>query len=352
MPGTDTQAYPYPAAGHPGDAAVDLQTTHRVVLDPHTTQDAHTGWRLTLHELTAGEVQSRSGLSGRGIVVANSPGLVDPTYTGEVIVRLHNQSSSRVVLEAGDRVAQLKVIPVVIPAVHATDNARGDAGLGSTGLTDADRAAGYTSVDGVSVPETPDVHRPWRDNGGKELVYGLTPVVTSSEDTREVLDREDPLPEAEVPEVTVTDMVNHPPHYEGHAIFPGECWGYLERLTAAQYAAGKYLWRWNGKGDPAENLRKAIWYLDRGLELAEASRQFPEDITKFLGGEADFQRLDVAMTEATDSIIHAANAGVDKWFTAEELAAAYGFLDVVRGRLDTARSWATQALRFLERHTD
>lgn len=283
LPDTDLDQFLEPAAAHTGDAAVDLQTTHRVVLDPHTTVDAHTGWRVNLQPDTSGEVLSRSGLSGKGVVVANAPGLVDPGYTGEVIVRLHNLSSSRRVLDAGARVAQFRVVPTVIPLSHVGQSERGTAGLGSTGTQALD-----------------------------------------------------PLPEA--PEV---DMVDHPAHYEHHPLFQGECWEYTKWLTPAQYAAAKYLWRYSAKGDPVENLRKALWYLGH----AEDGFNTPMtvDLRDVPGGEALYNRLDADLTMAETSVIQ---GEVD--IPVSDLYAGMGFLHVIRGHIGAARSSTLSALNRLD----
>jgi hypothetical protein len=66
---------------------------------------------------------------------------------------------------------------------------------------------------------------------------------------------------------TGKDMVNHPPHYKVGGI---EAIDYIQaKLTAEEFAgfckgnALKYISRANHKKDATEDLRKAIWYLDR-----------------------------------------------------------------------------------------
>lgn len=294
LPDTDLDQFREPAAAHAGDAAVDLQTTHRVVLDPHTTVDAHTGWRVNLEPNTSGEVLSRSGLSGKGVIVANAPGLVDPGYTGEVIVRLHNLSSSRMVLDAGSRVAQFRVVPTVIPLSHVGQPERGDDGLGSTGTHAVDYGSGATGS--------------WTQKFPQDTHPG---------------------------EAEDHDMVNHPPHYTAHPIFTGECWDNLRCLSAAQYAAGKYLWRWDMKGDPAENLDKALWYL-------RAANEYPAgdhvaDIRVLEPGT--FRRLDAELTVAEEDTLE---SGL---FTATELYTALAYLDTVRGNIPEAIGHTQSALK-------
>lgn len=60
-------------------------------------------------------------------------------------------------------------------------------------------------------------------------------------------------------------MVNHPAHYN-ESPSGVECIDVVEWMTFNQGNAIKYLWRCFEKGDPAENLRKAMWYCERELK--------------------------------------------------------------------------------------
>ena len=75
---------------------------------------APTGLAVAIPEGYGGFVQPRSGLDARsGITVVNSPGLIDSGYRGEIRVVLLNTDRERTfVAEAGDRIAQLVVLPV------------------------------------------------------------------------------------------------------------------------------------------------------------------------------------------------------------------------------------------------
>jgi hypothetical protein len=66
---------------------------------------------------------------------------------------------------------------------------------------------------------------------------------------------------------TEADMVNHPPHYTHGGI---ECIEALEAMLGADgfnaYCRGtavKYLWRTGHKWNAEEDIKKAIWYLER-----------------------------------------------------------------------------------------
>lgn len=84
------------------------------------------------------QVRPRSGLSLKGITVANSPGTIDADYRGEVKVILYNRSNSDFLVESGDRIAQLvlcKVETAYIQEVDkVSDTVRNDGGFGHTGV--------------------------------------------------------------------------------------------------------------------------------------------------------------------------------------------------------------------------
>jgi dUTP pyrophosphatase len=103
-----------PERAYAGDAGLDLSTCERVELGPGERGVAPTGLAVAIPEGFAGFVQPRSGLAARhGVTVVNSPGLIDSGYRGEIRVVLLNTDRERTfVAEAGDRVAQLVVLPV------------------------------------------------------------------------------------------------------------------------------------------------------------------------------------------------------------------------------------------------
>ena len=103
-----------PERAYAGDAGLDLSTCERVELAPGERGVAPTGLAVAIPDGFAGFVQPRSGLAARhGVTVVNSPGLIDSGYRGEIRVVLLNTDRERTfVAEAGDRVAQLVVLPV------------------------------------------------------------------------------------------------------------------------------------------------------------------------------------------------------------------------------------------------
>jgi dUTP pyrophosphatase len=128
-----------PEQAYAGDAGFDLSTCERIVLGPGERALVPTGVAVAIPEGYAGFVQPRSGLAARhGIAVVNSPGLIDPGYRGEVRVLLHNTDlTSEFKLSAGDRVAQLILVPIAHASPLESDaldsTVRGAGGFGSTG---------------------------------------------------------------------------------------------------------------------------------------------------------------------------------------------------------------------------
>lgn len=82
---------------------------------------------------------SRSGLARRGIFVANAPGIIDPDYTGELIILLYNGSHETHYVAHEHRIAQLVLAPIIQTTLSELKSpplasGRGEAGFGSTGM--------------------------------------------------------------------------------------------------------------------------------------------------------------------------------------------------------------------------
>jgi dUTP diphosphatase len=128
-----------PTRAHPGDAGLDLVAAEGLTLGPGERAAVPTGWAVAVPPGHAGLVVPRSGLARRhGVTVANAPGLVDAGYRGELVVLLVNLGGEPHRVEPGDRVAQLVIAPVALPAaVEAEDlptgDGRGSRGFGSSG---------------------------------------------------------------------------------------------------------------------------------------------------------------------------------------------------------------------------
>jgi dUTP pyrophosphatase len=128
-----------PTRAHDGDAGLDLYALEDAVLAPGERASVPTGIAVEIPPGQAGLVLPRSGLAARhGISVVNAPGLIDSGYRGEVRVLLLNTDREQpFALAAGDRIAQLMLVRVELPAVlevdSLSDSERGAGGFGSSG---------------------------------------------------------------------------------------------------------------------------------------------------------------------------------------------------------------------------
>ena len=76
-----------PAYAYEGDAGLDLRSNEDVVLAPFERRLIGTGLAIAIPDGYAGFVQPRSGLAlKKGLSMANTPGLVDAHYRGELRV--------------------------------------------------------------------------------------------------------------------------------------------------------------------------------------------------------------------------------------------------------------------------
>lgn len=84
------------------------------------------------------QVRPRSGLSLKtGLLVVNSPGTIDADYRGEIKIIMGNFSDKAEIIEHGDRVAQMVLMPITQAKFEIVDDLsntdRGEGGFGSTG---------------------------------------------------------------------------------------------------------------------------------------------------------------------------------------------------------------------------
>lgn len=130
----DNGAY-MPSRGHRTDAGLDLRTPKAVTVPAYGNAIVDTGVHVALPHECAGLLVSKSGLNVKHDIT--STGLIDEGYTGSIVVKLYNHGGEDHEFEAGDRITQLVVIPVVREPLEQVSvfkpSERGDAGFGSTG---------------------------------------------------------------------------------------------------------------------------------------------------------------------------------------------------------------------------
>ena len=126
-----------------GSAAYDLQAAiaSPVTLRPQKKVQISTGIRLNMKESPGlcALVLPRSGLGSRGLILANTIGLIDNDYQGIIYLQMYNSTKNDTfVIEPLTRIAQLLFIHYTVPKlIHVYKflraTARGTGGFGSTG---------------------------------------------------------------------------------------------------------------------------------------------------------------------------------------------------------------------------
>ncbi len=121
-------------------AGLDVRATidQPIALNPFERALVKTGLFLEIPSGYECQVRPRSGLAlKKGVTVLNSPGTIDADYRGEVGVILINLSSEPVVIESGERIAQLIFSKVEqaewVEVETLSETERGEGGFGSTG---------------------------------------------------------------------------------------------------------------------------------------------------------------------------------------------------------------------------
>lgn len=149
---TSSTARP-PIRATTASAGLDLSLPTDVTLRSRTITVVELPYKVAIPNGHVGLLTLRSSLGARGITIPNSVGIIDSDYRGNLklpLSLLHD--SEPVILRAGERVAQLVLLPVALPMpveadINADETSRGDGGLGSTGV-----AAPTAKEDAVNHP--------------------------------------------------------------------------------------------------------------------------------------------------------------------------------------------------------
>lgn len=186
-------------------AGLDLSLPTDITVRNRTITTVELPYKVAIPNGYVGLLALRSSIGARGLTIPNGVGIIDSDYRGTLklpLSLLHD--TGPVILRAGERIAQLAILPAAFPTpveadVNADETSRGEGGLGSTGTGD--------------------------------------------------------LPAAE-------DAVNHPAHY---AAYDPEVITITERLDFCEGNVVKYLARAGRKpGTPEQqDLAKAHWYMRR-----------------------------------------------------------------------------------------
>ena len=120
LPNTDVGVY----LKSPVDALIPARSRGRI----------NTGVHISLPKGTIGIIKTTSSLNAIGL---QCEGVIDEGYTGEISIILENHNYNQIIVDRGEMIAQLVVLPVIRPEIEFVDELeeteRGDKGFGSSG---------------------------------------------------------------------------------------------------------------------------------------------------------------------------------------------------------------------------
>ncbi|MDE2337669.1 MAG: dUTP diphosphatase [Gammaproteobacteria bacterium] len=133
--------FPLPAYATAGSAGMDLRACldAPLALAPGRAELIPTGMAIHLDDPgLAAVILPRSGLGHKhGVVLGNLVGLIDSDYQGQLMVSCWNRAAETFIIQPGERIAQLVVVPVVQVALEVVESfdesTRGAGGFGHSG---------------------------------------------------------------------------------------------------------------------------------------------------------------------------------------------------------------------------
>lgn len=123
-----------------GSAGFDIYIYEDVTLEPNEVSLVGTGIKLQIPAGNVGLLNIRSSMAKEGIVLANSVGIIDSDYRGELKLLVRNTGDFSVRLAKGSRIAQLVIVAhydterIMLEVDELEDTKRSEGGFGSTNL--------------------------------------------------------------------------------------------------------------------------------------------------------------------------------------------------------------------------
>jgi len=113
-------------------------TEDKIVIKPNKSALVPTGLSVAIPNDTEIQIRPRSGLAAKSsISVLNTPGTIDSDYRGELKVILFNHGDKEFIINNGDRIAQMVLVPILKVQFEEVqdlpETIRGSGGFGSTG---------------------------------------------------------------------------------------------------------------------------------------------------------------------------------------------------------------------------
>tara|TARA_A100001388_G_C28710949_1_gene471172 strand:- start:628 stop:1065 length:438 start_codon:yes stop_codon:yes gene_type:complete len=123
-----------------GSSGMDLMAflDESISIIPQKSELIPTGISIAIPENTEVQIRPRSGLAAKNnISILNTPGTIDSDYRGELKVILYNHGDKEFIVNNGDRIAQMVLVPIIKATFEEVESLpetiRGEGGFGSTG---------------------------------------------------------------------------------------------------------------------------------------------------------------------------------------------------------------------------
>ena len=124
-----------PTRAHETDAGLDIYARKTQIVPAKESALFDTGVHVEIPVGAVGMLKSKSGLNVKHGIT--SEGVIDAGYTGSIVVKLYNNSGYDYRVEAGDKISQLVILPILTPTLELVESLeeteRGNGGFGSTG---------------------------------------------------------------------------------------------------------------------------------------------------------------------------------------------------------------------------
>ena len=133
---------PLPSYATEGSAAIDLRACMEKEIEIHPGETVFIGSGIAINikdPNVVGIIAPRSGLGiKKGIVLANTIGVIDSDYQGEIKIGLFNRGQSTYIVKPGERICQMMFMPVIKAALNlvqdfSNETSRGQGGFGHSG---------------------------------------------------------------------------------------------------------------------------------------------------------------------------------------------------------------------------
>lgn len=126
-----------PTRGSKNAAGLDLYCPFHIKVPADSQKKIPLGVAVEIPQNHIGLLTPRSSMSKTPLRCANSVGIIDEDYRGEISIVYENVSCKDYTIARGDRIAQLIIVPIAVVDVEEaqtlSETERGDGGYGSTG---------------------------------------------------------------------------------------------------------------------------------------------------------------------------------------------------------------------------